>query len=198
MITLPADTDNPLDVFQSWLSEAEKTEDSYPNAFTFASVNAHGQPSARTLLLKGMDHDGFVFFTNGESRKGDDIRANPHGAMLFYWKSLKRQVRIEGLVEKIAPDESDAYFATRPRESQIGAWASAQSRPLSSYDDFLKKIETTAQKYDGRPIPRPPYWTGYRLMPARIEFWLEENFRLHRRFLYKKNNARWQMTLLNP
>jgi pyridoxamine 5'-phosphate oxidase len=198
MITLPANTDNPLDVFQSWLSEAEKAEDSYPNAFTFASVNGDGQPSARTLLLKGMDHDGFVFFTNGESRKGDDIRANPHGAMLFYWKSLKRQIRIEGLVEKITLDESDAYFATRPRESQIGAWASAQSRPLSSYDDFLKKIETIAQKYDGHPIPRPPYWTGYRLTPARIEFWLEENFRLHRRFLYEKNNARWQMTLLNP
>lgn len=198
MTPLPAAIDNPMDIFKRWLSDAEKSESSYPNAFTFASVNSAGQPAARTLLLKGTDENGFIFFTNGESRKGDDIRANPKGAMLFYWKSLKRQIRIEGTIQKISAEESDAYFATRPRESQIGAWASAQSRPLSSYDDFLNKIESITQKYEGHPIPRPPYWTGYRLSPVHIEFWLEENFRLHRRFLYEKNNACWQMTLLNP
>lgn len=198
MIPLPTPTDNPLEIFRRWMAEAETAEPSYPNAFTFASVNGEGQPSARTLLLKGLDESGFIFFTNGESRKGDDLRANSNGAMLFYWKSLKRQIRIEGRVEKISAEDSDAYFATRPRESQIGAWASAQSRPLESYDHFLKKIADIKKKYEGQNVPRPPYWTGYCLTPAHIEFWLEADFRLHRRFLYTKQNAVWQMTLLNP
>lgn len=200
MIRLPEPADNPMTIFQEWLKDAEKTEHSYPNAFTLATTGANGQPAARMLLLKGFDENGFVFYTNTESRKGDDLRANTKAAMLFYWKSLLRQIRIEGTVENVTPREADEYFATRPRGSQIGAWASQQSRPMDTFKDLQDSVAACEKKFTGQDnIPRPPHWTGYRLIPASIEFWIEGDFRLHHRHLYKKNdNNTWSMSLLNP
>ncbi len=199
MTPYPQAKDHPFDIFRAWLQDAEKKESSYPNAFSFASVNADSQPSVRTLLLKGLDDRGFVFYTNTQSRKGDDLRANANGAMLFYWKTCQRQIRIEGSTERVSEAEADSYFATRPRESQIGAWASAQSRPLGQYEDLQESVgRYTAQFKDMDAIPRPPHWSGYRLIPHAVEFWVEGEFRLHRRFLYRRNAADWKMVLLNP
>ena len=200
MIRLPEPADNPMTIFQEWLKDAEKTEHSYPNAFTLATADATGQPAARMLLLKGLDENGFVFYTNTESRKGDNLRANTKAAMLFYWKSLLRQIRIEGIVENVTPREADEYFATRPRGSQIGAWASQQSRPMDTFKDLQDSVAACEKKFAGQDIiPRPPHWTGYRVIPTNIEFWIEGDFRLHHRHLYKKNDSNtWTMSLLNP
>jgi pyridoxamine 5'-phosphate oxidase len=162
---------DPFAWFQRWMAEAEASEPSNPNAMTIVSVGEGGKPSARTVLLKGVDPRGFVFYTNTQSRKGDEIGINPLVSLLFYWKSLGRQIRIEGRVEPVTAAEADAYYATRARVSRLGAWASDQSRPLSERAELERRLKYFEEKYPGDDIPRPPHWSGYRVLPDRFEFW---------------------------
>jgi len=191
---------DPLALFAEWLAEASRSEPSDPNAMTLASVDAEGLPDARTVLLKGFDDEGFVFYTNLESAKGLELKANPKAALLFHWKSLRRQVRIRGTVSQVPDAEADAYFATRARDSQIGAWASAQSRPLPEPHALEKAVAAYALKFGaGRP-PRPPHWSGFRLQPLAMEFWRAGRFRLHRRTMFARPTAKaqWSVTALFP
>ena len=183
--TDPIETD-PFGWFQHWMAEAEASEPSDPNAMTVVTVGAGGKPSARTILLKGVDPRGFVFYTNTESRKGDELRANASIALLFYWKSLGRQIRIEGSVEPVTAAESDAYYATRPRISRLGAWASDQSRPLADRAELEQRLARFEEKFPGDDIPRPPHWSGYRVLPERFEFWQNMPFRLHDRTIFER------------
>ncbi len=193
---------DPFALFSIWLSEAEKNEPNDPNALILATADADGHPSLRPILLKGHDKNGFVFFTNYESRKGKDLITNPYAEMCFYWKSLSRQVRIFGPVQKTTSQESDDYFATRARRSQIGAHASTQSAPLESpkaLNKTLNEIETHYKEI--KNIPRPPHWGGFRLIPHRFEFWGAEVNRLHERFAYTRERTdqdNWDATYLNP
>ncbi len=190
--------DDPLKLFARWLEEASVAEPNDPNAFCLATADGDGRPSARMLLLKGFDPGGFMFFTNLESRKGGQLRANPFAAMCFHWKTLIRQVRIEGPVIAADAAESDAYYASRARQSQIGAWASRQSRPLKDRAEFEDRLAEFDRKYPG-DVPRPPHWAGFRLVPERIEFWQQQEFRLHHRTLYTQDNTGgWSRTLLYP
>jgi pyridoxamine 5'-phosphate oxidase len=166
---------------------------------TLATADAEGRPSARMVLLKGLDDRGFVFYTNLTSRKGRELAENPHAALVFYWKSLTRQVRIEGAIESVSGEDADAYFASRPRLSQIGAWASKQSTPLEGRFELEKRVAKYTAKFNVGAIPRPDFWSGFRLVPARIEFWKEEAFRLHDRSLYTRaGDGGWQMEKLFP
>jgi pyridoxamine 5'-phosphate oxidase len=166
---------------------------------TLATAAPDGRPAARMVLLKGHDERGFVFYTNSESRKGGELAANPQAALLFHWKSLRRQVRIEGRIEPAGAEEADAYFATRARDSQLGAWASDQSRPLESRAAFEARFAALKAAYEGRDVPRPPHWWGYRLVPDRIEFWSDRAFRLHERRLFALGpDGRWTEGLLYP
>ena len=187
----------PLALFERWLDEAWKGE---PNAhaMTLATATREGRPSARLVLLKGLDRRGFVFYTNLESRKSEELFANPHAALCFLWKSLNRQVRVEGPVEQVADDEADAYFASRPRDSQIGAWASDQSRPLESRVLLERRVEEFSRRFDQGTIPRPAYWSGYRVVPQRVEFWQERPSRLHDRWLFIREGDRWRRQRLFP
>jgi len=187
----------PLALFERWLDEAWKGE---PNAhaMTLATATREGQPSARVVLLKGLDRRGFVFYTNLESRKSEELFANPHAALCFLWKSLNRQVRVEGPVEQVADDEADAYFASRPRDSQIGAWASDQSRPLESRALLERRVEEFSRRFDEGKVPRPTYWSGFRVLPQRVEFWEEQPSRLHDRMLFIREGEGWRRERLFP
>jgi pyridoxamine 5'-phosphate oxidase len=193
-------TNDPFALFDAWFTDAEAAEDKDPNAMTVATADAAGRPSARILLLKGVDDRGFVFYTNFESRKGDDLTVNPFAALCFHWKSLARQVRIEGPIVKVTDAEADTYFSSRARVSQTGAWASQQSRPLASRDALLASVEKYETEYKDREIPRPLYWTGARVIPLRIEFWHDGEFRLHDRFVFTRasEGQEWTVTRLNP
>jgi pyridoxamine 5'-phosphate oxidase len=189
------------DPFQAFAELYELAKDAYPeepNAAVLATVGEDGRPSARVVLLKGFSPEGFVFYTNLESRKGLELRAHPVAALCFYWPRLHRQVRVEGTVEQVPDAQADAYFATRERGSQIGAWASAQSRPLSTRQELESRVEELNQRYAGKPIPRPPFWSGFQLIPDRIEFWSSRPNRLHDRVLYQRQAGTWSTGLLFP
>lgn len=196
-IVAPSD---PFALFEDWFAQAQAQEPADPNAFILAAVGADGFPRARTMLMKGYDTEGFVFYTNQQSRKADQIRHNEKVGLCFYWKSLYRQVHVEGLAQPVAAEESDAYFASRPRESQIGAWTSQQSRPLESREAFEALLAETAKRFEGGPVPRPPHWGGYRVTPLRIEFWSGHPFRLHDRVVYLRETRQepWTTRRLFP
>ncbi len=191
--------ENPFVFFEEWLEEAKKSEPNDPNAMCLATADAQGRPSARMVLLKGLDDNGFVFYTNTESRKGSQLSENPYAALCFYWKSLKKQVRVEGRIERVTREEADAYYATRPRGSRIGAWASQQSRPLPQFSDLEDAVRMKEAEFDGlEDIPRPEHWTGFRVLPARMEFWVEGLYRLHRRYVYTASEGGWTKEMLYP
>lgn len=190
--------DNPFSLFSSWFADAKATEPVDPNAMALATVDADGTPSVRMVLLKDYDEQGFVFFTNRESRKGQALAANPVAALLFYWKSLGRQIRIEGPASLLPDSESDDYYNSRPRGSRIGAWASQQSRPLENREALKSRVTAMEEKFPGDEIPRPTYWGGTRITPQRIEFWHEGLYRLHSRIVYTRTADGWQKEMLYP
>lgn len=190
----------PWPLLAAWFAEAEKTEINDANAMSLATVGADGMPSVRIMLLKGYDEDGFVFYTNRQSRKGEQLAGQGKAALCFHWKSLRRQIRVEGSIAPVGDAESDAYFATRPRGSQIGAWASRQSQPLASRAELEQRLREMEKRYEGKPVARPPHWGGYRLTPTLIEVWQDRPFRLHDRFVYrrKKPAEPWTVERLCP
>jgi len=188
----------PFRLFAEWLGEAEASEPNDPNAMALATVDGDGMPNVRMVLLKGLDGGGFVFFTNYESAKGGELLASRKAALCFHWKSLRRQIRIRGPVEEVSKAEADAYFATRARGSRIGAWASQQSRPLESRFALEKAVASYAAKFAIGEIPRPDYWSGFRLIPVEIEFWRDREFRLHDRIQFRRAGDGWVKTRLYP
>jgi pyridoxamine 5'-phosphate oxidase len=189
-----------LSTFADLLAQAKQSIDPEPTAMTVATVGRDGRPAARTVLLKGFDERGFVFYTNFSSRKGRQLAANPQAALLFHWRHLGEgvQVKIEGTVEPVSAEEADIYFASRPRGSQIGAWASLQSQPLASREQFEKRYADFEKQYEGASVPRPPHWSGFRVVPERIEFWYGAQFRLHERQCYERSNGVWSQVMLYP
>lgn len=192
-------TADPFALFDTWFAQARASEPNDANAMALATADARGRPSVRMVLLKGHGPDGFVFYTNFEGRKAGEILANPHAALLFHWKSLRRQIRIEGPVSQVDDATADAYFATRSRDSQLGAWASDQSRPLADRATFEARFAEVVARYEGQPVPRPPHWSGFRVAPERIEFWLDRAHRLHERTVYEADGAGgWRSAMLFP
>ena len=195
---MPDPIADPFERFAAWFAEARAAEPNDAEAMTVATATRDGRPSARVLLLKGFDPEGFVFYTNLESRKAEELLANPHAALCFHWKSLKRQVRIEGATTLVAEREADAYFASRAHGSQIGAWASDQSRPLDARATLERRVKELEAKYPEGQVPRPPNWSGFRLQPERLEFWRDMPYRLHERLLYTRAGAGWDTQWLYP
>ena len=193
-------TMDPLELFADWYEEAKKNELNDPNAMSLATVDINGIPSVRIVLLKGFDVDGFVFYTNLQSRKANEFKNNPNVAVCFHWKSLQRQVRIEGQVSKVSDKEADEYFKSRARLSRLGAWASKQSEILESRDHLLARLKTFEEKYDGETIPRPSHWSGNRIAAKKIEFWEDGKFRLHDRFIFERQSidGPWTKARLYP
>jgi pyridoxamine 5'-phosphate oxidase len=189
---------DPFHLFDEWFAEARESEPNDPEAMALATADAEGQPSVRMVLLKGHGPDGFVFYTNEQSAKGEQLAANPSAALLFHWKSLRRQVRVEGTVDRIGDAEADAYFASRARDSQLGAWASDQSRPLDRRETFEQRFEEIARRFAGQDVLRPPHWGGFRVRPERIEFWSDRPHRLHERRLFIREGGGWREGLLYP
>lgn len=189
---------NPFDFFQLWFDQALKADLPEPNAMTLATVNADGKPSARIVLIKGLDQRGITFFTNYESRKGQELAQNPNAAILFHWTELERQVRIEGRVEQCSPQESDAYYLSRPAGSRLGAWASPQSQVIESRTVLEQRVKMAAEELQGDPKIRPPFWGGYRLVPEFFEFWQGRPSRLHDRLAYTLKSGQWVMSRLAP
>ena len=194
------EADEPLRLFAAWFEDARRAEPSDPDAMSLATVDADGLPNVRMVLLKGFDERGFVFYSNEDSQKGRELAANPVASLAFYWKSLRRQVRMRGTVATVSAAEADAYFASRPRSSQIGAWASRQSSPLESRYAFEKAIALKAAQFTVGPVPRPPFWIGYRVVPSVMEFWHERPFRLHDRIEFRRADvgAAWTKARLYP
>ena len=193
------DLDDPLELFKIWMAEAEKKEINDPNALSLATTNNKNEPSVRMVLLKGLSQKGFVFYTNLNSPKSEDLKKNPKAAMCFHWKSLQRQIRISGVINKVDDKEADAYFKSRPYESKIGAWASDQSKVIDKRENFLKKIKELKSKYkDSENVPRPKNWSGWCLDPSSFEFWLGDNYRIHERLKYNKILKEWKKEILYP
>lgn len=192
-------TDDPFLQFDEWYAQARQSELNDSNAMALATVDADGRPSVRMVLLKGHGPDGFIFYTNFEGRKAGDLLVNPNAALLFHWKSLRRQIRIEGAVARVDDATADAYFATRSRDSQLGAWASDQSRPLESRDVFMARYANMSERFQGHAVSRPPHWSGFRLLPRRIEFWQDREHRLHERWLFSTDGkGGWTKGMLYP
>ena len=193
-------TQDPFEQFRRWFADAEASEVNDPNAMTVATADSDGRPSARILLLKDFDDQGFVFYTNTQSDKGRELEHNPLAALCFHWKSLRRQVRITGAVQYVTPEEADAYFQSRARGSRIGAWASQQSSPLADRETLMADVARVEKQYDGGEVPRPPHWSGFRLVPTRIEFWHDGEFRLHDRLIFTRpqSGAAWSLQRLYP
>jgi len=194
------DLNNPIELFRVWMEEAKKTEPNDPNALALATSDKDNSPSVRMVLLKDFSKDGFTFYTNLNSQKGNEIKSNPKAAMCFHWKSLLRQIRITGQIKKVSDKVADEYYNTRGYESRIGAWASKQSTILKNRDELLKSIEAFKQKYnDQSKVPRPDHWSGWNLIPSNIEFWLDGDNRIHERLRYSKDETgSWVKSLLNP
>jgi len=192
-------SNDPIALFAEWLEEARLAEPNDPEAMALATVGADGAPSVRMVLLKRHDARGFTFHTNAQSRKGEELAANPRAALLFHWKSLRRQVRVEGPAERVSDEEADAYFATRSRGSRLSAWASDQSRPLESREAFEARYADAVRRFEGGDVDRPEYWTGFRVAPERIEFWADREFRMHERRLFVADaSGGWSESLLFP
>jgi pyridoxamine 5'-phosphate oxidase len=189
---------DPHTLFEEWFAEAGLSEPNDPNAMALATADPQGSPSVRMVLLKSHDARGFTFHTNLDSRKGAEIEANPQAALLFHWKSLRRQIRIEGQVEQVSVEEADAYFATRSRGSRLSAWASDQSRPLQSRQAFEQRYAETVARFEGQDVPRPERWSGLRVVPERIEFWRDREYRMHERRLFTLGDEGWSEGLLFP
>ncbi len=191
---------DPHNLFHLWMQDAEKNEPNDPNAMCLSTIGPENMPNSRMVLLKGYDKNGFIFYTNSESQKGRELAANMKAALCLYWKSLRKQVRIQGMVECISAEQADIYFNSRHPDSQIGAWASQQSRPLSHREVFDQRFTEFKKKFEGcEMIPRPDYWNGYRVTPQKIEFWINETHRLHRRCIYKlQSNGDWERDMLYP
>lgn len=192
------ETENPIDLFRNWMDEAKASEPNDPNAMALATVDAEGQPSVRMVLLKDVDDRGFVFYTNFESQKGRELLTAPKAGLCFHWKSLRRQIRIEGPVTIVDDAEADAYFASRARGSQIGAWASAQSQPTSGKAELMKRVASYTAQFGLSKVPRPPHWSGFRVRHDKMEFWRDGRFRLHDRLIYRRDGDGWRTEILFP